>query len=146
MYRKYFVSPTFDKARFVDALHLCFVDAKAVDDGIIFDADSLQAINRGFLPHWVLLNRDDMLNPLHSRPAVSSELGFVRDNVDRYEIRVYGRFGTIHHRGIASNLDDLVNAAQQHHKHYYAANTVIIDRYTGEVVKILGNIDWSKEA
>lgn len=73
-YIKFFTMPTFDNSGFCDVLkNKCNVKCCVADDGIILDLQAFSELRLCDMPHWVYINREDILSPLHTRPAFPEE-------------------------------------------------------------------------
>lgn len=76
---KYFTNSFFDRFNFCLLLDRCGVKAAPVEDGIIFDSRAFKRLHCAEMPHWVYLNRADMLSVLHTRPATKREINLMED-------------------------------------------------------------------
>lgn len=134
MFIKYFTSPTFNNRGFAEMLQLqANVMAVAVEDGVILDKSGFESVPAALMAHWAFINREDILSPLHTRPAEAWEIDLLQYS-SRYQLTaVYeGQWTPILEHNSKYVLKDQAGLISQ------ASALAIIDMRTGEIVYEVG--------
>lgn len=145
MFVKYFTSEQFNKEEFRDMLvQKCNVRCAVVGDGLIINLDDFNDIEFHNLPIWAQMNKADINNPLHTRPATEQEYQAAR--LPRYGIYSYATTSSLDLVLIFVEDDYAIALDVMNQWHNIThRTTLLIDTTTGEVVTDRGLTQAGKE-